>query len=320
MDAVIARQAASEGRPAITYRHAGDQFVVAEYGEMELDLRLNFYAIAVKTLLDSAGTPGITESAPGYRSLMVGFDRHQLTPEKTIEVLDAIHAQVAIDDDLVIPSRRLVLPIAFDDTKSAEAVARYAKTIRADAPNCKAGTNIDYIVEYNGLSGRDELYRTVTGTQWWNAFTGFFPGLPFMFPIDPRMEITVPKYNPTRTWTAEGAVGIGGPCVAIYPVESPGGYQLFGRTLPILDMQGRNKAFAEDPLLIRPGDRVEFTVVDEAELDDQRRAVFEDRYDYQITDDPFVVRDYLDSVTELADEAAAARTKRAQAAAGTEVP
>ena len=88
-----------------------------------------------------------------------------------------------------------------------------------------------------------------------------------MFPIDPRMEITVPKYNPTRTWTAEGAVGIGGPCVAIYPVESPGGYQLFGRTLPIYDMQGRNAAFRDDPLLIRPGDRVQFTVVDEAELD-----------------------------------------------------
>ncbi|MEP6560798.1 MAG: carboxyltransferase domain-containing protein [Nakamurella sp.] len=320
MDAVIARSAASAGRPAITYRHAGDQFVVAEYGEMELDLRLNFYAIAVKTLLDSSKSPAITESAPGYRSLMVGFDSKILSPEKAVDLLESIHNDVAIDDDLVIPSRRVVLPIAFDDTKSAEAVARYTKTIRADAPNCKDGTNIDYVVEYNGLSSRDELYRTITGTQWWNAFTGFFPGLPFMFPIDPRMEITVPKYNPTRTWTAEGAVGIGGPCVAIYPVESPGGYQLFGRTLPILDMQARNKAFAEDPLLIRPGDRIRFTVVDEAELDELRRAVFEDRYEYQIAEEPFVVRDYLASLTELADEAATARTHRAQAAAGMEVP
>jgi urea carboxylase len=320
MDAVIARRPAAAGRPAITYRHAGDQYILAEYGDMELDLRLNFYAIAVKTLLDSSKSQGITESAPGYRSLMVGFDSQLLSPEKTVDVLDAIHAGVAIDDDLIIPSRRVVLPIAFDDTKSAEAVARYSKTIRDDAPNCQDGTNIDYIVQYNGLSGRDELYRTVTGTQWWNAFTGFFPGLPFMFPIDPRMEITVPKYNPTRTWTAEGAVGIGGPCVAIYPVESPGGYQLFGRTLPILDMQARNKAFADDPLLIRPGDRVEFTVVEEAELDELRRAVFEDRYEYEITDDPFVVRTYLATLTDLADEAASARTRRAEAAARTEVP
>ena len=64
MDAVIARTAASAGRPAITYRHAGDQFVVVEYGEMELDLRLNFYAIAVKTLLDSSRPPGSPNRRP----------------------------------------------------------------------------------------------------------------------------------------------------------------------------------------------------------------------------------------------------------------
>ncbi len=43
MDAVIARTPADEARPAITYRYAGDRFVVAEYGEVELDLRLNVY-------------------------------------------------------------------------------------------------------------------------------------------------------------------------------------------------------------------------------------------------------------------------------------
>ena len=60
-----------------------------------------------------------------------------------------------------------------------------------------------------------------------------------MFPVDPRYTVVVPKYNPTRTWTAEGAVGLGGPCYAIYPVESAGGYQLFGRSLPVYDLQGR---------------------------------------------------------------------------------
>jgi allophanate hydrolase subunit 1 len=287
---------------------------------MELDLRLNFYAIAVKALLDASGIHGVTESATGYRSLMVGIDSSLLSPSVAVAALADLHAAVAINDDLVIPSRRLVLPIAFDDSQSSRAVARYATTIRTDAPNCGGGNNIDYIIECNGLSGREELYETVTGTQWWNAFTGFFPGLPFMFPIDPRRELNVPKYNPTRTWTAEGAVGIGGPCVAIYPVESPGGYQLFGRTLPIFDLEGRNKAFVDDPLLIRPGDRVEFTMVDEKELNDQRRAVFEDRYEYQIVPEPFVVRDYLAVHAERSDEAKAGRARRDEAAARTEVP
>lgn len=320
MDAIIARTTATEGRPAITYRHAGDSFVLAEYGDMELDLRLNFYAIAVKALLDASGIRGVTESAPGYRSLMIGIDSAVLSPSAAVEALADVHSAITINDDLVIPSRRLVLPIAFDDSQTSDAVARYATTMRADAPNCCEGNNIDYIVECSGLSGREALYETVTGTQWWNAFTGFFPGLPFLFPIDPRSELNVPKYNPTRPWTPEGAVGIGGACVAIYPVESPGGYQLFGRTLPILDMEGRNKVFLDNPLLIRPGDRVEFTVVNEEELNAQRRAVFEDRYEYQIVTEPFAVRDYLAVLAEWSDEAKAARARRDDAAVSTEVP
>ena len=48
----------------------------------------------------------------------------------------------------------------------------------------------------------------------------------------------VPKYNPARTFTYGGAVGIGGQFMAIYGMDSPGGYQLFGRTLPIWDTFG----------------------------------------------------------------------------------
>jgi len=95
---------------------------------------------------------------------------------------------------------------------------------------------------------------------------------------------------------------------------------LFGRTLPILDMEGRNKVFVDNPLLIRPGDRVEFTVVNEEALNAQRRAVFEDRYEYQIVTEPFAVRDYLAVLAEWSDEAKAARARRDDAALSTEVP
>ena len=49
----------------------------------------------------------------------------------------------------------------------------------------------------------------------------------------------MPKYNPARTTTPEGAVGLGGAYMCIYPMESPGGYQLIGRTLPIWNTFGR---------------------------------------------------------------------------------
>ena len=87
-----------------------------------------------------------------------------------------------------------------------------------------------------------------------------------MFPLDPRHAVVAPKYNPTRTWTPEGALGLGGPCFAIYPVESAGGYQLIGRTIPIYDLAQRNAAFRENPLLMRAGDRVVFHRIEEDEL------------------------------------------------------
>lgn len=51
-------------------------------------------------------------------------------------------------------------------------------------------------------------------------------GAPCAVPVDPRHRLVVPKYNPARTITPEGAVGIGGCYMCIYPMESPGGYQL----------------------------------------------------------------------------------------------
>ena len=57
-----------------------------------------------------------------------------------------------------------------------------------------------------------------------------------MMALDPRGKMTAPKYNPPRTWTPEGTVGIGGASTAIYPEHLPGGYQIFARTpVPIWD-------------------------------------------------------------------------------------
>jgi allophanate hydrolase subunit 1 len=212
------------------------------------------------------------------------------------------------------------MPVAFDDSQSRAAVERYLHSIRKDAPNAEGGTNIDYVVRYNGLRDREELYETALGTEQWTAFIGFFPGLPFMFPLDPRDAIFVPKYNPTRTWTAEGALGIGGPCYAIYPVESAGGYQLIGRTLPIYDVRARNAVFRENPLLLRAGDRVKFERVDEDELLRQFEAVHDDTYRYRIEDSPFDVGAYLEFAASVGDEAAERTRRREEAAAATPVP
>jgi allophanate hydrolase subunit 1 len=318
--AIIGERPAAAGKPSITYRQAGERAVLVEYGQMELDLTMNFFVLAVDKVLSEHAFKGLIETAPGFRSMLVSYDPLQMTADDLLAHLQAVHDELPTEREMALPSRVIRLPISFDDSQSRSAVRRYIDTIRPDAPNCEGGNNIDYIVRYNGLSGREELFDSILATEHWTAFIGFFPGLPFMFPIDPRRVVVAPKYNPTRTWTAEGTVGLGGPCYAIYPVESPGGYQIFGRTLPVYDLQARNRAFRENPLLLRPGDRVHFYRVEERELTGLFEDVRADRYAYEIEDQPFDVGAYLDTAGRLGEESRERRRRREEAAAVTPVP
>jgi len=320
VSAVIDRREAQDGKPSITYRYAGDHALLVEYGEMEFDLTLNFFMLAVDAALAARRPDGVVETAPGFRSILVAYDSARLPVADLVDHLREVHGSLQGEHGMTIPSRLVHMPIAFDDSSSREAVERYVRTIRKDAPNAEGGTNIDYIVRYNGFRDREELYAAVLGSEQWTAFMGFFPGLPFMFPLDPRETIFVPKYNPTRTWTAEGAVGVGGPCIAIYPVESAGGYQLFGRTIPIYDVRQRNAVFADSPLFMRPGDRIQFHRVDEDELEQAFADVHADRYRYRIEDNPFDVGGFLDWLPTIAPEADEHQRRREAAAAATPVP
>jgi allophanate hydrolase subunit 1 len=317
---VIAQQPAQEGKPGITYRQAGERAVLVEYGEMVFDLALNFLVLAAKDALDEQPPDGLIETAPGFRSMLVSYDPFALTSAELLDHLQAVHDGLDPERGITIPSRVVHLPVAFDDAQTRAAVERYVHSIRSDAPNAEGGTNIDYVVRYNGMRDRDELYETVLATEHWTGFIGFFPGLPFMFPLDPRDAIFVPKYNPTRTWTPEGALGIGGPCYAIYPVESAGGYQLIGRSLPIYDVRARNEVFRENPLLLRAGDRVKFHRVTEEELLQQFKEVHADTYRYRIEDEAFDVGAFLEWTATVAEEAEERRRRREEAAAATPVP
>ena len=298
---IIAQQPAQDGKPGIAYRQAGERAVLVEYGEMVFDLALNFLVLAANDALGEQPPVGLVETAPGFRSMLVSYDPYAISSAELVEHLQAVHDALDPERGITIPSRVLHLPVAFDDSQTKAAVERYVHSIRSDAPNAEGGTNIDYVVRYNGMRDRDELYETVLATEHWTAFIGFFPGLPFMFPLDPRDAIFVPKYNPTRTWTPEGALGIGGPCYAIYPVESAGGYQLIGRSLPIYDVRARNEIFRENPLLLRAGDRVKFHRVTEDELLQQFEEVHADTYRYRIDDATFDVGAFLEWAATVAD-------------------
>ncbi len=117
------------------------------------------------------------------------------------------------------------------------------------------GPDLDDVAGLTGLTP-EEVVAAHTGTPWTVAFGGFAPGFAYLAGGDPRLE--VPRRSEPRARVPAGAVGLAGDLSGVYPRESPGGWQLLGRTnLPLWDLR------RDPPALLRPGVRVRFVAVDE---------------------------------------------------------
>lgn len=315
----VLRRVEHDHRPPVVLRQAGDHQVLVEFDGEGADLLLNFRVHALLQTLDAHPVPSVSEAVPGFRSVMVTFDATEAARNTVVDALVERDEMIGSMRELVLPSRIIELPIAFDDEMTREAVNRYRITTRVDAPNVRDRSNMDYIVQYNGFADREDFVKTFLQPEWWCAAIGFFPGLPSLFCLDPRTQLSAPKYNPTRMWTPDGAVGMGGPAIVLYPMESPGSYQLFGRTLPITRQPASGSA-VEDSHIFRIGDRVKFERVTEDELLRRRLEVLEGSYAWSIEESDFPVSDYLDGLEEHADAVAAVAKHRTLAAQSVEIP
>ena len=114
------------------------------------------------------------------------------------------------------------------------------------------GADLDDVARHTGLSA-DEVVAAHTGTPWTVAFGGFAPGFSYLVGGDPRPH--VPRRESPRGRVPAGSVGLAGEFSGIYPRESPGGWQLVGRT----DLTMWDTA-REEPALLTAGMTVRFVV------------------------------------------------------------
>lgn len=278
-------------QPKVIYRFAGSDYLLLEYGELVLDLTYRFRIYTLEQTLIEMNIEGITELAPGVRSILIRYDSKKLSINKLLFILRTVEKTLPPTESIEIPSRIVYLPIACHDPWTKEAVNKYMKSVRPEAPYLP--DNVEFIARCNGLQGVDMAIDYFVSTEHLVVGLGdVYLGAPCAVPLDPRKRLVVPKYNPARMWTPEGAVGIGGAFMCIYPMESPGGYQLIGRTLPIWNTWQTTPVFAESPWLLRPFDRVKFQLVDEEELIEARQALTLGKYQIKIEDGVFKVQEY----------------------------
>lgn len=279
----------------VLFRQAGDGFMQVEYGYLQrLHIPDSFRMLAVNDLIKEKRSPGLIETVPGLRTNMFHFDPEVLSVEKLVDAIKECESRFRDVASLRVKSRVIRLPIAFEDSETKSAVEKYLSGIRPDAPNCAGGYNLEYIAQCNGVTAK-EAKEMILGTEWFNSGCGFWPGGGFFWPTDPRRALVVPKYNPPRTWTPEGSVGIGGPCVFTYTTPAGGGYQLFGRTIPTFQFAMKHPQFKDNPCLYRNADRIVFQEVSEQEILDIYKHVHDKTdYLYDVRDGEIVVKDYID--------------------------
>ncbi len=267
---IISRREGSSQRPEVTYRAAGDRYLLVEYGPIVLDLALRFRVQALLEWLTALNIPGVIEMTPGVRSLQIHFDPGQLPVERLLDILEQSEAELTHQAEAELPSRIIHLPLAWDDSQTRLATEKYMQSVRPDAPWCPH--NIEFIRRINGLEDEAELRRIVFDASYLVMGLGdVYLSAPLATPIDPRHRLVTTKYNPARTWTPENAVGIGGSYLCIYGMEGPGGYQFVGRTLQIWNRYRTTPEF-QQPWLLRFFDQIRFYEVSEAELMDMRAA------------------------------------------------
>ncbi|KAF8808826.1 hypothetical protein BYT27DRAFT_6537908 [Phlegmacium glaucopus] len=303
----------------IIFRQAGDSAILVEFGTMNLDVYVRAQIHAFQTFVLEKRIPGVRSLCPCIRSIMCHYDPTVISQTNLLHLLVELAYLVPSDvKKAEFPARRITFPIVLDDSWNREALARYMTTTRDKAVYLPS--NIDYLASNNGLSGPNDALDKLIGSDWLVFGVGFYLACPFLVPIDPRCRLIGQKMNPSRTFTPRGSIGIAGPVAAIYPIESPGGYQLYGRTLPTWQTWGKGNDFLPTkPWLLEAFDQVRFKPVSESEYLEIEKQFDGGRYEFQIEPTVFSLDEHSQFLDTIQDELRLFRERQAEASSREEI-
>ena len=218
------------------FKPLGDSALLISFGEV-IDEEINEKIHSLARAIERANFEWLVEVVPAYSSLAVIYD-------PTMAGFEEVKLAV---ERLEISSERF-------EGKLVEIPVVYGG---------KYGPDLEFVAQYNGLSVDDviEIHSKQTYRVY---FLGFLPGFAYLGGMDER--IATPRLERPRLKVPAGSVGIAGKQTGIYPLESPGGWRLIGRTpLRLFNPE------KEPPTLLKPGDRVKFVPIGEEEFRELQR-------------------------------------------------
>ena len=206
--------------------------MVVEFGA-EIAPDLNSLVHRTTAAIERAELDGVIELVPTYRSIMLHYDPSLTRPDTLQQAILALDVE--------------------DSSESADQRIVEIPTLYGG----EYGPDIGFVAENAGMS-KSEVIEIHSGTDYLVYAMGFSPGFPYLGGLDPRLN--TPRLTTPRTLIPGGSVGIAETQTGAYPVASPGGWQLIGRTpLRLFDPE------SDPPAVINAGDRVRFIPLEDEE-------------------------------------------------------
>jgi KipI family sensor histidine kinase inhibitor len=214
----------------VRYLPLGDSALNIQFGD-QIDPEINQRVHAFAETIQREPLNGIIECVPTYCALLVHYDPLRLTYQELTNHLNT-------------------LPLTHHAKHHA---ARSTSPRLIEIPTLYDGEDLDFVAQHNHLSIQDVIHIH-SQTEYRVYMMGFTPGFAYMGKLDP--PIVTPRLDSPRKLVKAGSVGIAGEQTGIYPLDSPGGWRLIGRTeVKLFDLD------RDPPFLFAPNDRVRFVPV-----------------------------------------------------------
>lgn len=211
-----------------TIQPAGDSAVLITFGD-RIDQTINRRVHRLARAVVEHPLHGIGASVPGYSTLLIRYDPLILSYCRVVEWLAELSDQSISEE---VTPRRVMIPVHYGGLD---------------------GPDLAFVAAHNHIT-EAEVIRIHASREYTVYLMGFTPGFPYLGGLDPT--ISAPRLASPRERVSAGSVGIAGEQTGIYPIDSPGGWRIIGRTtISLFDIT------RVSPFLLAPGDCVIFTPV-----------------------------------------------------------
>lgn len=211
----------------------GDQAALVVF-EQKIDESVNTEVMELASRIESMGRREFVETVPAFASLLVYYDPLRMSFAECAGILEKLASRTGTGAGHT--GKLVEIPVCYGGIY---------------------GEDLEYVARHAGLTP-EEVIRIHSGREYRIYMLGFLPGFPYLGGMDERL--TTPRLSSPRTKIPAGSVGIGGSQTGIYPVSSPGGWQLIGRTPVTLFSLGKGGT-----LPYEAGDRIRFVPIGEEE-------------------------------------------------------